>query len=384
MKIMDKYTVAVSRLFEQTDFPADAFYGSKVFDGHKILIYGAGEGFHWVQEILMRHYDYKPAAVLDRRFKRGDTFEGFPAFSPLDYHPTEDEKHNAIVIICVGKQEYHAEIIRCLQGLGFQNIIPMMDVYEIHNPFRLAEELEKKGFRFYLEQKERILGCLDLFADNESREVYSRCLHTHMWRKPLPLPARPREEQYFPKDIALSKGYARFVNCGAYDGDTVRLLRKVHGRVDELVCFETELKLFNRLVIYLQEHKKDLARNIVALPCAAYSREGLMRYVSGGGLGSRVAEEGDSVVQCVALDHVLPGFDPTFICMDVEGAEPEVLKGAEEIIRASRPDLGICVYHAPHHLWEVPLYLHELGLGYRFYLRNYTTFTTETVLYATT
>lgn len=205
-----------------------------------------------------------------------------------------------------------------------------------------------------------------------------------MRRKPLPLPVSPREEQYFPKDVPLSKGYARFVNCGAYDGDTVRLLREVHGRVEDLICFETEPLLYGRLVDYLGLHGKELAERITAFPCAAYSREGLLPYVTGGGLGSRVAENGgDGQVQCVTLDHVLPGFEPTFICMDIEGAEPEALKGAEGMIRAGRPDLGICVYHAPHHLWEIPHYLHGLGLGYRLYLRNYTSFTSETVLYAT-
>jgi FkbM family methyltransferase len=372
----------IYRLFESTEFPDDAFFASRAFDGRKIIIYGAGEGFHWVLEILMRHYHYKPSMVLDRRFTRGDSFEGFPAFSPLDYQPTEEEKHESVVIVCVGRQEYHAEILRSLRQMGFSNILLMMDIYEIHNPFRLPVELEKKGFRFYLEQKERIVKCLDLFEDEQSREIYSRCLQTHLRRKPVPLPSRPREEQYFPKDIHLSRGYAKFVNCGAYDGDTVRLLNAVHGKVDELVCFETEPLLFGRLSEYLRMNRADLARNIIAMPCAAYSGEGVARFVSGGGLGSRVSEDGDVFVQTVALDHVLPGFDPTFICMDVEGAEPEVLKGAEGLIRENRPDLGVCVYHAPHHLWEIPLYLDGLGLGYRFYLRNYTTFTTETVLYA--
>ena len=68
--------------------------------------------------------------------------------------------------------------------------------------------------------------------------------------------------------------------------------------------------------------------------------------------------------------------------MDIEGAELEALKGAEKTIRADRPDLGICVYHSPSHLWEIPLYLHGLGVGYRLYLRNYTSLTGETVLYA--
>jgi FkbM family methyltransferase len=389
---MDGQKAKISRLFAQSAFPDDAFYINKVFDGRKIIVYGAGECSHWFVEIVMRIHGYMPVAVLDRVFTHGETYEGIPAFSPFEYRPTDEEKRNAIVVICVGKEEYYDEIIRCLKDLGFQNIIHLLDVYEIHNPFSLPKELQRKGFDFYLEHQDQILGCLELFEDEESREIYTRCLQTHMQRKPIPLPKRPRKEQYFPKDIQLSRGYSRFVCCGSDSGDTVRLLNEVYGKVDEIVCFEPEAPLFDLLADYLWRHKDELAKNIVAMPCALYSQDLLMKYTSANlgqvrkyptGFGCRISEGGDLVVQCVTLDHTLPGFKPTFICMDVEGAESEVLKGAENLIRTHRPDLAICVYHAPHHLWEIPLYLQRFGLGYRFYLRNHTAFTQETVLYAT-
>jgi hypothetical protein len=71
------------------------------------------------------------------------------------------------------------------------------------------------------------------------------------------------------------------------------------------------------------------------------------------------------------------------ITMDIEGVELQALMGAEKTIRRSSPDLGICVYHAANQIWEIPLYINSLGLGYKFYLRNYTSFSQETVLYAT-
>ncbi len=70
--------------------------------------------------------------------------------------------------------------------------------------------------------------------------------------------------------------------------------------------------------------------------------------------------------------------------MDVEGAELEALKGAETLIKQNKPDLAICVYHTPNHIWDIPFYLEGLGLGYKFCLRNYTSFISETVLYAAT
>jgi hypothetical protein len=107
-----------------------------------------------------------------------------------------------------------------------------------------------------------------------------------------------------------------------------------------------------------------------------------LRFSSGNRINSTLSDDGDTVIQCVALDHVLPDFRPSFINMDIEGAEPQALKGAEQLIRRHRPDLAICVYHQPAHLWDIALQLHALVPDYRFFLRNYTGFPAETVLYA--
>jgi len=315
--------------------------------------------------------------------KAGDSILGIPGYSPQEYIPSQEEQQNAVVIISVGKVDYHAEIIDLLTQMGFKNIVLMKDIYEINNPFRLPEALQSQGFEYYLEQKAKIFKAYELFTDDESRDVFLAVLQTHMQRIPVVIPARPRDEQYFPPDIKLAKGYSRFVNCGAYDGDTIRLLNQVHGIVDEIVCFETEPQLFDRLTHYLREKKEHLARNTVtAIPCAVYSQTLLHPFISGGGLGSRVAENGDVQKQCVALDDVIPGFQPTFINMDIEGAELDALQGAVQILKLNTPDLGISLYHTPNHLWDIPLFLNELDMGYHFYLRNYTSFTTETILYA--
>jgi len=380
---VNKFLAKIRRLFEWSEYLADAFFIQKEFLSTSIILYGAGESSHWFVEVVMKMHDFIPIAVLDRRFKEGDQYEGVPAFSPLDYRPTDDEKEKATVVICSGKPEHNDEIYNCLRELGFVKIIFLKDIYEVHNPFSEPKLLQQQGFGFYLNQKKSILSAFEFFDDEESKEVFQCFLQTHMQRKPVSIPARPREEQYFPKDIKLAKGYSHFVSCGAYDGDTIRLLNQEHGMVDSIVCFEAEPAIFTRLSSYLQANKSLLAENVVALPCAVYSHEVMMPFTSATGLGSRISLEGDSFVQCVALDHILPDFTPSFISMDIEGAEPEALIGAEKMIRKYQPDLAICVYHAPNHLWDIPIYLHSLGLGYTFYLRNYTSFTIETVLYAT-
>jgi len=72
-----------------------------------------------------------------------------------------------------------------------------------------------------------------------------------------------------------------------------------------------------------------------------------------------------------------------FIKMDIEGAEPNALRGAEETIRRDRPALQICLYHSPEHLWEIPEYVKSLVPGYTFHIGHHGIIRTDTVLYAT-
>ncbi|MEI6826576.1 MAG: FkbM family methyltransferase [Desulfuromonadales bacterium] len=377
------YNAILSRLFNNGSFPGDAFFIHKAFKGRNIIVYGAGESFHYFKEVVMRQYGYIPTVVLDRRFSAGDRFEGIPAFPPHEFHPSPDDIQNAIVVVCLGNQGYLDDVVKTLQQMGFRHIICLMDIYEIHNPFNLPPELESEGFKYYLEQRERIISCLDLMADDTSREVYIRCLQTHLQRKPVPVPMSPRHEQYTPQGIQLAKGYSRFIYCGVSVGEMVSVFSRT-GKLEELVCFEPDPNQYRLTAEYLNQKQKNIAERVTAIPCAVYSHDAIEPFTySDTSFGSRITPRADSWIQTVTIDHVLPGFDPTYIIMDIEGAELEALKGAENTIRNNRPDLAICLYHSPHHLWEIPLYLDGLGLGYRFYLRNYTSFIGETVLYAT-
>jgi hypothetical protein len=70
-----------------------------------------------------------------------------------------------------------------------------------------------------------------------------------------------------------------------------------------------------------------------------------------------------------------------FIKMDIEGAEVEALKGAEQTLRNFRPRLAICLYHRPSDFETIPKFIDSLGLGYRFYFNHYTMHAEESVLF---
>lgn len=381
--LMFDYGNIISNLFKQSSFPEDAFYIDNVFRNRRIIVYGAGESFHYFKEIVMRQYGYMPSLILDRKFVQETVFEEIPARSPLNYSPNAEELQDTIVVVCLGHQRFFEQVVLDLRNIGFENIIALMDIYEIHNPFLLPQELEEKGFNYYLDNRERIESVVELLADDLSREVYLKCLQTHMSRRPVAIPMSERREQYVPRDIRLNRGYSRFIYCGVSVGEMESVFGQV-GPVDELVCFEPDPNQFREVANCLSVNHSRFAERVIALPLALHSQDDVLPFShSDTSFGSRIRAAGLSWIQAVSLDHVLPGFRPTMISMDIEGAELEALQGGEGMVKASTPDLAICVYHSPSQLWEIPLYLHGLNLCYRFYMRNYTSLTGETVLYAT-
>ncbi|GHU50053.1 hypothetical protein AGMMS49975_00320 [Clostridia bacterium] len=88
-------------------------------------------------------------------------------------------------------------------------------------------------------------------------------------------------------------------------------------------------------------------------------------------------------VSVVTLDSFLDGRPVTFVKMDVEGAEMEVLLGMEMTIKTYKPKLAVCIYHKHEDLTEISSYLIGLVPEYKFHIRHYNSNETEEVLFCT-
>ncbi len=71
-----------------------------------------------------------------------------------------------------------------------------------------------------------------------------------------------------------------------------------------------------------------------------------------------------------------------FIKLDIEGCELKALSGAERTIKKYKPKLAIAAYHKYDDYYEIPKFINELNLGYKFYFSSYTPIGTDTVIYA--
>lgn len=90
------------------------------------------------------------------------------------------------------------------------------------------------------------------------------------------------------------------------------------------------------------------------------------------------------MVQVTDLDSYCneKGIAPTYIKMDIEGAEAEALLGAKESIEKNKPKLAICLYHKPDDIFKLPLLVHKINPLYKMYIRHYSNYHTDTLLYA--
>jgi hypothetical protein len=83
----------------------------------------------------------------------------------------------------------------------------------------------------------------------------------------------------------------------------------------------------------------------------------------------------DSLVNAGQIEKI------DFIKLDVEGAEMDKLRGAQQSIERFKPKLAISLYHKPDDLFEIILHIKENFSFYNCFVDHYTIHSEETVLY---
>lgn len=245
--------------------------------------------------------------------------------------------------------------------------------YERDRKHPTKEMLSSK--EFFRQNKERVKRNLTLLCDAESKDVYKKIIRyriTHNWRD---RPTYNKRDQYFPKEIInIRGGGIKFVDCGAYNGDTVRQFKKLtKNTYDKIVAFEPDHENCEIL--------KKTDKNMIVIEAAVYSHDTELFFQTGDASMSKVSSSGVKVV-AKAIDSTPECKDATFIKMDIEGSEYDALIGAKNTIFANRPILAICIYHSDEDMIRLLELINSWNLGYRFFIRHHAQKTAETVLYA--
>lgn len=334
-----------------------------------LVLYGAGAvGLSLLHTLA--HYGVTPECFCDRE-KHGQVLEGIPIRSPGQL--TACPNHQ----ILIASLMHYQNILADLQALGIpqENILPN---YFLNLREGLAPDIQPhiEGYR----------RSASLFSDTVSRQVLMGRLECHFLQAPvaetclLRTHAQPMTLQYFDPDLITLRKDEVFVDCGAFTGDTVQAFLTAGNRqYAHIYGFEPDVHAYRKAVATLSAVPRLVLENK-----GVSDTSGQISFDPRIGGSARADLAGSTRISVCSLDQYFSGTPhrPTFIKMDIEGAEKQALLGAEYTIRTHKPKLAICVYHKPQDIYELPELVLQMNPAYQLYLRHYSNATTETVLYA--
>jgi FkbM family methyltransferase len=281
---------------------------------------------------------------------------------------------DAVVIVC--SRAYNKEICEDLNTWGFSSkqVIPC--------PFESAYFESQNRFRRHFEG---YAWAHDFFQDEISKQLVIDRLRLCLLD--LPLSVNTSCDCYYEDGfISLSENEI-FVDAGAYVGDSAEaFIRKTSSRGYHVYAFEPDKRNFEQAVHNLSKYS-----NVHVVQKGLWSMETELVFSQNTSnmAGSSFVigtSENRYAVPVTSLDCFFKNKEdneiPTFIKMDIEGAEKEALLGAAEIIRRRKPKLAICAYHKPEDIYELPRTILSIRDDYKFALRQHEFGCWDTVLYA--
>lgn len=358
-------------LFDQLRNPSSTFAQTVKGD---VLIYGTGTMAQTVYKTLTQNGVFIKGFVDHRTF-----IQPFLCDCPI-YGLESVQK--AVVIIAIHNRE--VDIAGLINRINAYHPLRIISLIELYDNFG-----DMLGGRFWLTNRNFYSPFLplieevdSLWADDISRSFYAAILEMRLSGNYAALPAPDLSHQYFPLDIPGWEQPLNLIDCGAYDGDTLHSFLVNGWAFKSIAAFEPDHNNFSKLVRFAASHKEDLG-SVTLWPCGVSSSTTQIKFDSGKGEASSAFAGGETVIQCVALDDVLPAFNPNLIKMDIEGAEFDALLGASHLIKSCYPGLAISIYHRPEHLWQIPLLVRSIaGSHYSFYLRLHGHNSFDSILYA--
>lgn len=339
-----------------------------------ILVYGAGNKGRLVCSELQARGVNVPA-VLDANATPGQRCAGLAVYTPAAWLADHDAETMSVVVAIHNENTELPPILANLTGAGFARVLTPIDLYDSFPDMGFHYWLAPR--RFYLPFGDQLLRLYDMLADDTSQGWLRAVMACRLGGDYSGLPPPGRDDQYHPSDLPRWTEPLRFIDCGAFTGDTILQLAKSGYRFEAVAAFEPDLDNFSALVRNTSQFD-----GVFRFPCGVSDHARRVGFAEGHGGSSHVDASASNQITCVALDEALPGFRPTLIKMDVEGAELQALAGGAVGIAESRPVLAISLYHHPEHLWRIPFLIDDWKLDYRFYLRGHAQSTFDLVLYA--
>lgn len=320
-----------------------------------IFIYGMGDGCLKLMREFEKYNIPVAGIFASDEYVRGHSFCGHLVHKLSEI---EESLGCGNFVIALAFAAGYESLIKQIDEIANRNILFAPDTDAIG-----VGAFTKTLLRDNIEKIEKVY---DLMTDDISRQVYldvlsykitgdisylRRCC-THPMEAYCNILKPTRDEIY--------------IDLGAYNGDTIReLLSFTAGCYKKIYAVEPNKRNHRKLTEYANDMK-----NCYVYNAAAWSGEDTLIFNTGGGRQSQVSQKGIEV-KGISVDALLDGAQATYIKYDVEGSELQAIEGSRYTISAFSPKLCVALYHRAEDIFELPLMIHAMNPGYRFYVRHY-------------
>jgi FkbM family methyltransferase len=318
----------------------------------------------------LRRVGIEPLAFTDNNQALwGQHVDGVPVFSPRDAATKFAKRAAFVITIWRGEgTDRMPERRQQLTDLGCSSVVSFVPLFwkypDVFLP-HYALDLPQKVYQHADEVQQAFL----LWEDDASRVEYLAELRWRMLSDFDGLPLPVRHKIYFPVDLVRTRPDEVFVDCGAFDGDSIRSFLNDQGEsFGQIIALEPDAANFLKLEQYVSQLPPSIRDKIVLYPFAVGAQRGKVHFEATGTEASSVGS-GTSEIECIALDEILSNAKSAYIKMDIEGSELDALAGSRRLIESASAVLAVCVYHRQDHVWRIPLIIREMSDQYRFFLR---------------
>lgn len=302
--------------------------------------------------------------------KQGAFLEGTEIISPEKLFAISEEYY------LLGKK---MAVVIAATGINLLQIVAQFEQAALKAKLYSATQID--AMCYFQENDEKIRAINAMFADDKSRQIYmgmitnmrlGRCIDFSV--------AEPN--QYIDNDvIPVLSNEEIIVDAGVCKGEEIDKALQMNSNV-RVYAFEPD----KQSIIQLKKKYKN-NKNVILCEYALWNEKRNMSFASNelapsaSRINSNSQAESANEIIAMPLDEVVKE-KVSLIKMDIEGAEYNALLGAANIIQTHRPKLAICVYHSIEDYVRIPLLIQELNPDYKFYFRQHSVTSGESVFYA--
>jgi FkbM family methyltransferase len=322
-----------------------------------IYIYGMGDGAVKILNVFEEYGISISGIFASDDFVRGHSFMGFKVMKLSEVEAICDD-FVIVLAFAVGRKPMYNTILE----LAKKHTLYAPDVPVVVDGSLFTLE--------YCQKYEHELQTVyNMLADEKSKQTFADVINFRLSGKVEYLQNYSTREEVFSEVLKLSS-HETYLDLGAYNGDTIlEFLETVNYQYDRIVGLEPNIKNFRRLT-----RNTSTVDNLDIYNYASWDKKETLLFSSGAGRMSTVQENAlgkVKEVQAVDVDSLFSQYDtlPTFVKMDVEGAEKQAIMGCEKIIR-NGCKLAISLYHRNEDIFAIPLQIKELNPNLKFYIRK--------------